>query len=210
MVTSPLGSDGKTTLALALARAYAQAGRSTLLIDCDLAAPDLHNLVGREPSLGLADYLHGLAGPAAIRDIISIDEASGVRMAMGAPGGNRPAEQLLAGPAFARLIAAARRHFDVVVLDTPAIAEIADGLHVAALADVAVLVLRCGQTGRGAAAAATRALLDFLPAGAEVVGALNRRAGWQGKAARRIESTRRMPLAQALAGARDETNVIAP
>jgi Mrp family chromosome partitioning ATPase len=209
MVTSPLSGDGKTTLSLALARAYAQAGRSTLLIDCDLATPNLHNLVGREPSLGLADYLHGLAGPAAIRDIISIDEASGVRLAMGAPGGNRPTEHLLAGPAFSRLIAAARQHFDVIVLDTPAIGEIADGLHVAALADIAVLALRWGHTGRGPAAAAAQALADFLPASTETVAALNRRAGWQRKAPQRGNGTRRIPQPYPLAAERNEANVIA-
>jgi Mrp family chromosome partitioning ATPase len=185
MVTSPASGDGKTTLALALTRAYAQAGRRVLLIDCDLGAPNLHNLLGREPSTSLADYLRGLPGPAGMQEIIVIDEDSGARVVMGRPGHDQPAEQLLAGPVFAQLVAAARRHFDVVVLDAPAIADAADGLHVAMLVDLAVLVLRSGCTGRTPAIAAARALRDFLPTGGEMVAVLNRQVRWRHKAPHR-------------------------
>jgi Mrp family chromosome partitioning ATPase len=188
MVTSPASGDGKTTLALALTRAYAQAGQTVLLIDCDLRAPNLHTLLGREPSTSLADYLRGLPGPAGMQEIIVTDEESGAHVVMGQPGHDQPAEQLLAGPVFSRLVAAARRHFDVVVLDAPAIADAADaadGLHVAMLADLAVLALRSGSTGRKPAIAAIRALRDFLPAGAEIVAVLNRHTRWRHKAPHR-------------------------
>jgi len=179
MVTSPAAGDGKTTLALALTRAYAQAGQTVMLIDCDLRAPNLHTLLGREPSTSLADYLRGLPGPAGMREIIVTDEDSGAHVVMGRPGRQQIGEHLLAGPVFAQLVAAARRHFDVIVLDAPSIEEAADGLHVAMLADLAVLVLRSGSTGRKPAIAAARALRDFLPAGGEMVAVLNRHVQWR-------------------------------
>jgi Mrp family chromosome partitioning ATPase len=104
---------------------------------------------------------------------------------MGRPGHDQPAEQLLAGPVFAQLVVAARRHFEVVVLDAPAVADAADGLHVAMLADLAVLVLRSGCTGRKPAIAAARALRDFLPTGGEMVAVLNRQVRWRRKALHR-------------------------
>ena len=139
------------------------------------ARPDALRFTGTEQDLRLA-FL------TALRLNPEIKLANAIQPE---PGHDQPAEQLLAGPVFSRLVAAARRHFDVVVLDAPAIADAADGLHVAMLADLAVLALRSGSTGRKPAIAATRALRDFLPAGGEIVAVLNRHTRWRHKAPHR-------------------------
>ena len=57
VVTSSHPGEGKTTVALGLARTQAMSGRKILLIDADTRKPNVHNVLGAENEDGLADYL---------------------------------------------------------------------------------------------------------------------------------------------------------
>jgi Mrp family chromosome partitioning ATPase len=135
VVASAAPGEGRTTVALALARAYALSGVSTLLIDCDLRKPSIHKLLGMESSGGLLDYLAAAGGDAAdLKSIITVDGGSGARVIFGAKRSNVVTDQLIAGATFARLIDAARDSFDVIILDTPPIGAVVDGLYLGSAA----------------------------------------------------------------------------
>lgn len=57
MTTSSVPGEGKSTMAVALARAYALTGKSTLLIDCDLRKPSVGRYLNLNPSYDFIDYL---------------------------------------------------------------------------------------------------------------------------------------------------------
>ncbi|MFW5955405.1 MAG: GumC family protein, partial [Rhodothermales bacterium] len=57
MVTSPGIGEGKSTTAANLAMVMAQAGRRTVMIDCDLRRPQIHRLLGRKCYPGLVQML---------------------------------------------------------------------------------------------------------------------------------------------------------
>ncbi len=57
VVTSPDVGDGKSTVALNLAKADASAGKSVLLVEADMRRPRLEKLLGTGPGPGLATYL---------------------------------------------------------------------------------------------------------------------------------------------------------
>ena len=61
------GGVGKSTIALNLAIAYAQAGNRTLVLDIDLGMADLNLLLGVAPDKSMLD---ALGGTATIEDII--------------------------------------------------------------------------------------------------------------------------------------------
>ena len=174
MVSSTAPDEGKTTAALALARSYALSGKSTLLVDCDLRKPSVHRQLGIEPSVGFLDYLTAEAGDAInIQTITSKDPLSPATVIAGAHRSSLPTDQLIAGTAFVQLISAARRSFDVVVLDTPPIGPVVDSLYIAQHADVIVFVVRYASTPQTEARKALASLGAAKSHGAEILAVLN-------------------------------------
>lgn len=156
-VTSAAPNEGKTTMSLSLARAYAQAGLSTILIDCDLRKPSIHRQLGLDASEGLLDYLTSNAG-AELRSIVTIDDASGAQVVLGSRRSDVATDQLIAGRAFTTLVDAAKKSFDVVILDTPPIGPVVDGLYLAGMADAILFVVKWSATPQQEVRAAVTAI----------------------------------------------------
>jgi capsular exopolysaccharide synthesis family protein len=174
MVTSATSGEGKTTLALSLARAYALSGRSTLLIDCDLRKPGVHWQLGLEPSSGLLEYLVNADDAPPLASIMAVDEGSGAQIIVGSRRSDIATDQLLSGSTFARLVRAARESFDVVILDTPPIGPVVDGLYLAQHADIIAFIVRWASTSQQDVRAAVSALNQARPPQTEIVTVLNR------------------------------------
>lgn len=165
-VTSAAPNEGKTTISLSLARAYALAGLSTILIDCDLRKPSVHRQLGMDASEGLLDYLTSNASQE-LRSIVTVDDASGAQVVLGSRRSDVATDQLIAGRTFSTLVNAAKKNFDVVILDTPPIGPVVDGLYLAGMADAIVFVVKWSATPqqevRGAVASLTSAKREHVP-----------------------------------------------
>ena len=74
LVTSSIPSEGKTSIAMCLARIHARSGRRTLIIDCDVRRPRLHELAGVANQSGLSDVL---MQHRELSEVALSDEASG-------------------------------------------------------------------------------------------------------------------------------------
>ena len=165
VVTSSAPGDGKTTIGINLARAYAGQGARVLLIDCDLRRSRLHQLFAVAVQPGLTDMLSDRAtwgGAVARTQVPNLD-----LLVAGTPPHN-PSE-LLGSPAMAELLHVARTTYDVVVLDTPPALAVADAAILATKADGVVFVVRAGATDRDGARAAVEQLSAV---GARIIGAV--------------------------------------
>ena len=163
LITSPDTREGKSTLALALARVLVRRGERVLLIEADLRKPQLRRTLRQRGRGGLADVLRGEIG---IEKALRLDPRSDLHVLHAGLGGPA-AGTLIDGPDMAALLTACTRHYDRVVIDAPPVLVVNDTQRLAPLADVTLLALRWGRTRPDMA---ERALADLKRAEADVAG----------------------------------------
>jgi Mrp family chromosome partitioning ATPase/capsular polysaccharide biosynthesis protein len=155
MVASAVPGDGKTTTSVNLAAAFAETGSSVLVINCDFRRPMAHEFLrsADQPRRTLRTAIPGVWF---------------VSRAVGNPDAN-PAQVIAAQR---QVIATARDHFDVIVLDTAPLLTANDAVEVVPSADVVLLVARFQSTTSDQAQRATELLhrVDAPVAGVVVVG----------------------------------------
>jgi succinoglycan biosynthesis transport protein ExoP len=177
MVCSTAPNEGKTTTALALARSFALSGQSTIIIDCDLRKPSLQRHLGIENDHGLNDFLEN-ATPKQVdlSAIMSRDPQTDLTAILGARRSTVPTDQLLGSRPFAKLIEAARRTFDIIVLDTPPVGPVVDAIYLAPLADSVVFVTKWGSTSQVDAKRALASLREAAGENVDFVSVLNQQS----------------------------------
>lgn len=156
LVTSPLPGDGKTTIALSLARQMSMTGSRTLLIDADMRHPSIHRVLGESPAQGLLDFLS--EGGAVDQIAIVKEPDSKTELILGARESAIATDALLMSARFGDLVRFARGAYDVVIIDTPPIGLVVDARIVAKFCDVAVFVVSSGSTNQSTVQAALRDL----------------------------------------------------
>ena len=143
-LTSALASEGKSTLATALAHHTAKRGERVLLIDCDMRNPALTQILHRKADKGLKEVL---AGASLLDEVIVKRETNNLHFL--------PARSIKRGETFNSLMACKtmrdvfaeiRRRYDVVFIDLPPLAPVVDARVVAELLDAHVLVVEWGKT----------------------------------------------------------------
>jgi len=144
LVTSPEAGDGKTTLAASLARLSAADGMRVLLIEGDMRRPQLAGVLDApRGALGLEAVLDGRA---KVHEAVHVDPGSGLNCLL--TGSVRNPQALLQSDAFARLIRAARQHYQLVIIDSPPIMRVADAVIVAPHADAVLFAVGWRRNSR--------------------------------------------------------------
>jgi capsular exopolysaccharide synthesis family protein len=170
VVASPGMGEGKTTTSANLAVAFAESGRSVLLLGCDLRRPELHNYFQVPDAPGFTEELAKPPGQRSLDNIIVDTGIPGVRIVPSGEPVEHPGELLARG---LDLIGSASKVADVVVIDTAPLLATDDASVLVPLADAVVVVCRSGRTSIEAATRA-RELLTRLHAplvGAVLIGA---------------------------------------
>lgn len=140
-VLSPGEGEGRSQLCAELAIAFAQIGRRTLLIDGDLRRPSQHHLFDAPNDHGLTQALATGSKPKTL----GVEGLPQLSLLMAGPPAPNPLE-LLSGGRVERLLANWRNDQEFILIDTPPIAQYADGLTLAAMAGRVLVASRANVT----------------------------------------------------------------
>lgn len=173
MVTSSVSAEGKSLLVASLGRMVAQQGQRVLMIDADLRRPSLEHLLG---STNLHTPAEPLATDAGVAGLIRQDVLSGAHVitagsltaslrAMGRITHARG--HALGRDELSAILAAVRHLYDLILIDTPPVAPVADSRALAPAVDQCIFVVQWNRTSPRVARFALDQLRD---AGARVAG----------------------------------------
>ena len=158
MITSAMKGEGKTTVLFNLAATLAQASHRTLMIDGDLRERGLSKIFCRSTGAGGIGLTNYLTGQTQLDQVIKPTPVQNLDIL---PAGSRspnPAE-LLSSSTMQDLIATLASEYDFILMDSPPILPVADGLTLSRVVDSVVLVVRSQTTDREMAQESRRRLL---------------------------------------------------
>ncbi len=147
LVTSSVPSEGKSTLALCLARVAARSGQKVLIVDADLRRPSIERKLGNSVAdKGLTDLI--LSQEGKLTDYVFEDEQSGLHiMAKGTADYSNPIDIFLS-ERFASLLKQMKSQYDLVIFDTPPVMAVADAKALSPHMDKMIFVVRWDNTPR--------------------------------------------------------------
>jgi polysaccharide biosynthesis transport protein len=135
--------DGKSAIALQLARTVANMGQRVLLVDANLRQPQLHERVGVPNRKGLSELLtdklvpNALVEPSPFADNLFI-------LTAGHPSAK--SIKLLGSAQMQHIAEEFQATFDLVIYDTPALGNIMDAIFLAAQTDGILMVVGVQKT----------------------------------------------------------------
>ncbi|HEV2474022.1 MAG TPA: polysaccharide biosynthesis tyrosine autokinase, partial [Chthonomonadales bacterium] len=202
LVTSTVPGEGKSTTAAELAKSIARTGKRVTLVDADMTRPAQNRLFNTAEPTGLADVLEGrmsVADALVDSDIENLSILHGGQL-------TRNPMHLVSSPRMREALGALRAEADVVIIDTPASAVVADALHIARFADCVVYVIGLGKPDAGVVHDAVTALND---AGPHVAFFVNRVSQKQRRSFRSYYVVRTPGRRSGLGGRQDDEKLLA-
>ena len=152
-VTSAVPGEGKTTTALNLAAALAEAGFRVCLIEADLRRPTLAKSLGLVGDVGFTTVLIGQAPVEAVLQ----NAGRNLAVMTSGPVPPNPSELLITDQASA-IIQHVAEKVDYTIIDTAPLLPVADGAEIAARADATLVVHHAGKSTKDQAARSIEAL----------------------------------------------------
>jgi capsular exopolysaccharide synthesis family protein len=167
VVTSSMPSEGKTTTAINIALALAEAEHNVVLIDGDMRRPMLDK---NFDLVGLVGFSTVLSGQASLSE--ALQKTRYPRLSVLTSGAVPPnPSELLGSLAAQKVLGEMRANFDYVIVDSAPLLAVTDAAILAANSDGALIMARFGQTKCEQLAHAVKNLKDVSapPLGAVLI-----------------------------------------
>lgn len=165
VITSSTPSEGKSTTAINVALALAEAELNVLLVDGDMRRPSLDKYLDLIGSVGFSTVL---SGAAPLEEVLQKTAYPRLTVMTAGPVPPNPSE-LLASQAAKKVLRELREQFDYVIIDTSPLLAVTDGAILATECDGVLMIARFGETKREQLAHAVNTLQTV---GATLLGAI--------------------------------------
>ena len=140
-LTSCTPNEGKSTTIANLAVVLTQAGKSVLLIDCDMRNPTVHKNFNLSNKIGLSSCI---SMGTALSDAVQKTSIEGLYALTGGVIPPNPSE-LLGSEQMKNLLQRAKEEYDYVLIDTPPVMPVTDALIVSRFVDGMILVIASAE-----------------------------------------------------------------
>jgi capsular exopolysaccharide synthesis family protein len=153
MISGATPGEGKTTVAVNLAIAFARKGHRVLIVDCDMYNPSVFRALKMERGKTVRDYQEGTA------EAMEIFVKTGVRH-LYATEANVDFKDIKTKELLQRILKGCSNTFDYVILDTPPCSLLVDPAELSDLAECAMMVIRQDYVSRSQIVEGVKLLTD--------------------------------------------------
>ncbi len=143
-ITSTISGEGKTFVAINLSGVIALSNTKVILLDLDMRRPKVHQAFDEENYNGISTLL---IGKHTIKECIRKTPIDNLDFIAAGPTPPNPSELILR-PEFDTLLKELHQLYDVIVIDTPPIGLVTDGVLVMRKVDLPVYVVRANFSKR--------------------------------------------------------------
>jgi capsular exopolysaccharide synthesis family protein len=142
LVTSSQPQDGKSFVSFNLAASIASVGYKTIVIDCDLRRPVLHNKFKEDNDLGISSFM---TNNSSIEKIIRKSSIENLSYISGGPVIPNPSELIAAG-VLDDLIDFLKSNFEFIIIDAAPVGIVADSVQLMKYATNIIVIARFNYT----------------------------------------------------------------
>jgi capsular exopolysaccharide synthesis family protein len=165
VITSSLPGEGKSTTAINIALALAEAQHTVALVDGDMRRPKLAEYLNLIGSVGLSTVL---AGRASLHEVLQKTRFPGLTVLTSGATPPNPSE-LLGSQAAKKVLSDLRGGFDYVIVDSSPLLAVTDAAILAAESDGVLMIAKFARTKREQLA---HAVDNLTHVGARILGAI--------------------------------------
>ena len=142
MISGPAPEVGKSFVSTNLATILAQSDKRVLIVDADMRRGYLNKYFNQDNQPGLAEFLNGQSG---IDSIVKTTEIPNLSVVTRGKSPTNPSE-LLSSSKFKEFLDLIADKFDHVIIDTPPVLAVTDGIIISQFAGVNLVIARYAKT----------------------------------------------------------------
>lgn len=142
MIAGPAPEVGKSFISTNLATIFAQSDKKVLLIDADMRRGYMHKYFDVQVKPGLSEFL---SNQAELSQVIHQTEVNGLNVITRGKSPTNPSE-MLGSQKFKALLDELSQQYDHIIIDTPPILAVTDGIIISQYAGVNLLIARYSKS----------------------------------------------------------------